>query len=501
MCRIHQRRRITANFRALQRFVQAAGVSGEKILFLAGLVTLPLSSAFAADLPARLYTKAPPPNSLLDWSGGYVGLSAGGAFGRSNQTDQPLGNPGGGGGGGTGGAGDGSYSVSGGLVGGTIGHNWQTGRWVYGFEGDYSWADISGHSDICGPMTIAPHPCGTKLSSLGTLRGRLGYAVGASGTWLLYGTAGAAVGEVRGWDSLRPASGGELRPGWTVGAGVETVVAPDWTVKVEYLYVDLGKAKLFDTFPAIPETVSFNANIIRAGVNYRLPPAQGTGTGSSWTPARNWAGLYVGGHAGGGSSRSDWMFQQLDDWWTGGSHAFPFPSKTGFLGGVQAGFNYQLGSVVAGVEGTWSGADLKTTILSPDYPDTDSQTTKVRNLFTFAARFGVTWDRVLFYGKGGWAGGEVELSAFSTSGGPTTWTPGSKFRSGVVVGGGVEYQITPNWIAGIEYNHIDLGRASYAAFDVGSDTSFSAVDDKTKIDTVVARVSYKFDGLGGAFFR
>lgn len=405
------------------------------------------------------------------------------------------------GGGGGGGAEDGSYRLSGGLVGGTLGHNWQNGRWVYGFEGDYSWADISGHSDLCGQVSGNPHPCGTKLNSLGTLRGRVGYALGASGNWLFYATGGAAVGDVHGWDSLTPASGSELRAGWTAGAGVETSIAPNWTVKVEYLYVDLGKSKLFDATPAQPETVSFNANIIRAGLNYRLPAGGTTKTGGYSAPSANWTGVYLGGHLGGGSSRSDWAFQQDNDWWTDGTGLFPFPSKTGFMGGVQAGFNYQLGSIVAGAEGTWSGADIKNTIASPYYPTTDSQTTKLSNLFTVAARLGVTWDRALFYGKGGWAGGDVEISAFSNDGGLTTWTPGSKFRNGVIVGGGVDYMITANWIVGIEYNHIDLGRAGYAATNVGFDTSFAAADDKTKIDTVVGRVSYKFDGLGAGFFR
>ncbi len=424
-----------------------------------------------------------------------MGISGGGGFGHSNQTD--LGGPGlGGGGGGGGPAGDGSYSVSGGLIGGTIGYNWQSGRWVYGFEGDYSWADISGRSDACGLSAGNPHGCGTKLSSLGTLRGRVGYAAGATGNWLLYATGGLAVGEVGAWDALMPASGSMLRPGWTVGAGVETVIAPRWSVKVEYLYVDLGKAQLFDIQPAIPETVSFNANIIRAGINYKLPAGTAPVASFSGEPARYWTGFYIGGHVGGSSAGSNWAFQQ-DNWWTnGGTGGIPFSTETNWLGGVQGGFNYQLGSVVAGVEGTWSGLNHKKTVVSPYYPDSDIETTKISNIFTIAGRLGVTWDRVLFYGKGGWAGGEVELSAASTAGGPSAWNPGSKFRSGVIVGAGFDYMLTQNFILGIEYNHIDLGRANYAGYNTGADTSFTSADDKTKLDTIVGRLSYKFDAFG-----
>ena len=106
------------------------------------------------------------------------------------------------------------------------------------------------------------------MKSLGTFRGRIGHTVGAMGNWLLYATGGLAVGDVHGWDSLFPASGSAFRTGWTVGAGVETSFAPHWTAKLEYLYVDLGKSRLFYVLPGIPETVGFTTNIVRVGVNY-----------------------------------------------------------------------------------------------------------------------------------------------------------------------------------------------------------------------------------------
>ncbi len=212
-----------------------------------------VSAASAADLP--IYTKAPPIVApVYDWSGGYIGIEGGGGAGHSNQTDTLMT------------VADGHFSVSGGLLGGTLGYNWQTGPWVYGLEGDYSWSDIKGQSSICG--FGSPHPCGTKLDSLGTFRGRIGHTVGAMGNWLLYGTGGLAVGDVHGWDALFPSSGSAVWTGWTAGAGVETSFAPHWTAKLEYLYVDLGKHHLFDVVPGVPETVSFKANIVRVGVNY-----------------------------------------------------------------------------------------------------------------------------------------------------------------------------------------------------------------------------------------
>jgi outer membrane immunogenic protein len=212
---------------------------------------LGIGPASAADLP--MYAKAAPIMApIYDWTGGYIGIEGGGGWGHSNQTDHIV-------------FGDGSFSMSGGLVGGTAGYNWQTGPWVFGLEGDFSWSDIAGQSSTCGPKF---HLCGTKLDSLGTFRGRIGHTVGATGNWLLYGTGGLAVGDVHGWDSILPASGSEFRAGWTVGAGIETSFAPHWTAKLEYLYVDLGKSHLFDILPTTPETVSFTANIVRVGVNY-----------------------------------------------------------------------------------------------------------------------------------------------------------------------------------------------------------------------------------------
>jgi outer membrane immunogenic protein len=222
------------------------------------------SVASAADLPVKA-PPAPVVAPLYNWTGPYVGIAGGYGWGHSDQTDPGIIlrlviiN------------GDGSYAVNGGILGGTLGYNWQQGPWVFGVEGDYSWADISGSSNTCGPTPpTPPHSCGTKLESLGTLRGRIGYAMGATGNWLPYVTGGLAVGELQAWDALFPASGSDFRAGWTVGGGVEVGITRNWTAKIEYLYVDLGSKQMFNIVPGVPETVSFTANIIRGGINYRF---------------------------------------------------------------------------------------------------------------------------------------------------------------------------------------------------------------------------------------
>ena len=218
-----------------------------------------IGSASAADLAARPYTKAPPLSPVYNWTGPYVGIEGGGGKGRSTQTDPGflllL-------------AADGRYDVKGGFVGGTLGHNWQMGSWVFGLEGDYSWSDIKGSSNLCGLASGIPHPCGTKLRSFGTARGRVGYTFGSTGNWMLYGTGGLAVGDIYAWDSFTPASGSKFRAGWTAGGGIETAFAPRWTAKLEYLYLDFGKTRYFDVVPGVPETVSLNVHVVRGGINY-----------------------------------------------------------------------------------------------------------------------------------------------------------------------------------------------------------------------------------------
>ncbi len=209
---------------------------------------------------------AAPPPGPYSWTGPYLGAEGGYGWGSSSQTDAglppapPLPPPPT--------IGDGSFGVGGGFIGGTAGYNWQAGPWVLGIEGDFSWANITGSSQTCG--FAPPHGCGTTLQDFGTLRGRVGYAMGPMGTWMPYVTGGLAVGEVQAWDALTPASGSTFRAGWTAGGGIETVIAQNWTFKAEYLYMDLGSAQLFNIVPGVPETVSFKANLVRIGIDYKF---------------------------------------------------------------------------------------------------------------------------------------------------------------------------------------------------------------------------------------
>jgi outer membrane immunogenic protein len=221
-----------------------------------------------------------------DWSGPYAGISAGGGWGYQSQHTSILQPPGGGTSTGsttgpttgpitTPGA-DGQYNLSGALVGGGVGYNWQISNFVFGLEGDGSWADISGSDQTCGSPV---HPCGGGIDAFGTVRGRVGIDPGISlfNGVLLYATGGLAVADVHAWDSLNTTSGSHVDAGWTVGGGIETKITPNWSVKLEYLYAQFDDPGLFSALPPNPERVRTDVNIVRVGVNYYFnappPPA------------------------------------------------------------------------------------------------------------------------------------------------------------------------------------------------------------------------------------
>ena len=220
-----------------------------------------VTSAYAADMPVKApYVKAIP---AYNWTGFYIGVNGGGAFGTGYWDYVPpaVTNQ--------------NHNISGGLVGGTVGYNWQApgSNWVFGAEGDWDWADIHG-------STSCPNPafsCETKTSSLGTFRGRLGYA------WsdlLLYGTGGLA------WSRHRAQTvfltGGAIPPsgtstngttsdvlGYTVGGGLEWGFMPRWSVKLEGLFVSFPrKSTLVDNALVVSTRDQFG--VIRAGLNYRF---------------------------------------------------------------------------------------------------------------------------------------------------------------------------------------------------------------------------------------
>ncbi|MEW6639446.1 MAG: outer membrane beta-barrel protein [Pseudomonadota bacterium] len=422
------------------------------------------SSALAADLPARTYTKAPPlVVQAYNWTGFYVGVNAGVGFGRS-KTDVAIG-----------GIADPSSRVGGlgGVGGGQIGYNWQYGSLlgfnnvVVGLEADIQGAGLDDNRTcafICGNGTGIN--INQKLDWFGTARGRIGVATGPV---LSYFTGGFAYGNVK--TRISDLTGAindnysSTRTGWTIGSGVEAALGGNWTGKVEYLYVDLGTQRGVNLVVPYAYNSQVREHIFRAGLNYRLG-----GVPYAAAPVANWSGWYVGGNGGSATALNKSGLQGL-----GGAVNEKFNlSPDGYFGGVQAGYNWQAGSVVYGLETDIQGGSLK-----DDYACQLSCTPGNSVLVTFNQKmqwFGTVRGRVgysvgatLFYATGGFAYGGVktDLQVAGFNGAPLAQSF-SKTRTGYAVGGGIESPFNlfglfgNNWTSKTEYLFVDLGKSTDA---------------------------------------
>jgi outer membrane immunogenic protein len=257
---------------------------------------LGISAASAADLPARTYTKAPVMvNPSYNWTGFYVGLNAGGAWSRSNAATttifDPIGyfattSPGA-----IGIAGAQRINSSGFTGGLTAGYNWQVSNIVFGIESDFNYLGLRGSSTGSGIYPCCA-PTGFTVNSsvstdwLITLRPRVGIA---ANNWLFYATGGLAVANVKSSFSFtdtfatatESASISRTKTGWTAGVGTEYALMNGWSVKAEYLYVDLGRESATSTNLSISPGVAFptsvfthsvdlRSNIVRVGLNYKF---------------------------------------------------------------------------------------------------------------------------------------------------------------------------------------------------------------------------------------
>jgi outer membrane immunogenic protein len=162
-------------------------------------------------------------------------------------------------------------------------------------------------------------------------------------------------------------------------------------------------------------------------------------------PVYNWSGFYVGGHIGGGFADSSWS-----DPFTGANNTF---NKLGFLGGGQVGANIQFNALVLGVEGdfSWTGLGLKGTG-TDSIGNTIGTTTNWTS--TVTGRVGAGFDRLLVYGKGGVAFAQ-DQSSLTDLGANTAST--TFMRTGWTAGAGLEYGLSQNWSAKIEYDYLGFG--------------------------------------------
>jgi outer membrane immunogenic protein len=270
---------------------------------LSSLLRLALASASSLAL-----TTAARAESVYNWTGFYVGLNAGYAWGRSdvgtslpcpppppgfgfNLCLNPVVPPA------VMASGSGSLNGSGFTGGVQAGYNWQSGRLVYGVEADLGAFDIAMSRQVrrnypgftAQGTTLNTFTIGSSVDTewLATLRGRIGLAFHDV---LLYASGGLALAKINTAhlyqdDTVPFQTSGQwgdhnVKPGFAIGAGAEWALGRSWSVKAEYLYLNFGKvtasgsivnpSPLGPYVEAVSTAVDLTAHIARAGVNYRF---------------------------------------------------------------------------------------------------------------------------------------------------------------------------------------------------------------------------------------
>jgi opacity protein-like surface antigen len=391
------------------------------------------------------------------WQGFYAGVHAG--WGRGRTAFDPLifGNLF-------------DHGYSGAVLGGQFGWNYQVGQIVLGLEATLAYSTLSG--SVPGPFFT------TQLNWLGTMGPRLGFAFDRA---LVYAKGGLAMAGFRsgvvnpGFDIRGPFA----RSGWFLGGGVEYAFAPNWSVRLEYNYLNFGNGPV--TFQqvgmagvALPARI--DAHTVTVGLNYRLGGGYQAPATSGGVPI--WTGFYAGLHAGYGTGSTAYD----------PAAGLPIDHRfNGAIVGGQFGWNYQINRFVLGAEATLAHSGLNG---RGDFGFIPIRT-RMQWLATMGPRLGVAFDRALVYGKGGFAvaglHGGVDFAPA---------TPAPFVRNGWFLGAGVEYAFAPNWSAKVEYNYVRLGNGPAVFSDIAGITQ--TIDAKIDAHTVTIGVNYLFNTGSGA---
>ena len=252
-------------------------------------------SVQAADLSSAHVYKAPPSAAVAapGWTGFYAGLNAGYGWSTGSTSiagidpnavaAQAIGSV----------PTSLSSKINGFVGGGQLGYNSQFGRYVAGVETDIDYSNMRG-TGTSAIGAVVPFPAFTtsesnKLNWIGTSRARFGWLFNPS--TLVFATAGVAYGGARASTNVivpgqcpggnafcSSGSGSKTLLGWTAGGGLESMIAANWSAKIEYLYFNLGSisdqvvspAPGAFTNPLFTASSKFTGSIVRAGINYKF---------------------------------------------------------------------------------------------------------------------------------------------------------------------------------------------------------------------------------------
>jgi iron complex outermembrane receptor protein len=523
---------------------------------------------------APMFYKAPVLAAAWSWAGPYLGLNLGYSAGKS-KTDATFSDA-------TSGAPlfvTGSSDSLRGVIGGVqAGYNWQAGNWVAGLEADIQKSGQGAAPNyvcpgaVCNPTVgfdapvTASFPQGHNLDWFGTVRGRFGTTI--TPDVIAYATGGLAVGAIRttvnlsgtGFDAdgnpgvvTAPVSVLAIKPGWTVGAGLEGRLFGNVTGKVEYLYMDFGtlSGSFTNGLNATPIALATNSHItdsiVRAGINYKFNPASGFELpagigvplifkepksppyGAPIVTAWSWAGPYVGVNAGYsvGRSKTNTTFSDA----SAGTALFATSSSDsldGVIAGFQGGYNWMASSwLVAGIE---ADVQLSRQAATPTYicpgaicnpaigdgAPVAASFDRAQTLDWFGTvrgRLGATvTPDAMAYVTGGLAVAEIKtagtvlgFSPVDADGNPNVTAVGVGFydhrtKAGWAAGAGIETHLSGNLTGKVEYLYVDLGRVATTGTNLLNSPPIAVNFDSRVSDHIVrVGVNYKFDPLATVY--
>ena len=199
-------------------------------------------------------------------------------------------------------------------------------------------------------------------------------------------------------------------------------------------------------------------------------------------PIYNWTGFYIGGHVGAAFGNGDNTFNGL---------VIGNNDDARFLGGVQAGFDYQFApNWVLGVEGqySWLGNNNGSWVFPTGHVYSNDQ----RGIGSVTGRLGYTWGPALLYVKGGYAFSDNRETLF-LAGAPVTFALDGNHKDGWTVGAGLEYLFAQNWSAKAEYQYYDFGNARFVTPAALAPFGSFRNDEHT----VKVGINYRFNFGGG----
>ncbi|HEX4410607.1 MAG TPA: outer membrane beta-barrel protein [Xanthobacteraceae bacterium] len=500
------------------------------VLTVVGVIVSAMQTAEAAKAKPRPQPR-PVAAAVDPWTGWYAGLSLGGAVERTCPQQNSAG--------GIPIAFNDNFLASlytpckseAGVIGGAqVGYNKQFGNWVVGLEADFSGLSTRTSRSVTASTATrtVTENVNANTDMLATFRPKVGVLINPM--TLVYVTGGMAMADVRTDSSTTQAappippglgtfqafgSNSKFVPGWTVGAGAEWKMGGGWSVKAEYLYVNLDPVQYYQTnrnqanvglgvdniVPNI--SVSTQLHIARLGLNYQFgdPSANRSLYASAGPVAYNWSGAYLGGTVGGdwGHSKSTEPSAPIDPaggFWEAANHVID--SKTnGLISGAEAGYNWQSGAIVYGLEGDLGYMNFKGQQASDIFSGT-TETATGGYYGMVRGRLGYSMDRVLVYGTGGLmvadVNAHVDYPTVITPGDMTITSTRTTTQAGWTAGGGLEYALFDGFSVKGEYLHFDLGSQRVIATSIngiGGPFNF-AFDIKNSGDIVRFGFNKKF---------